>query len=500
MKGFKSVYKAFVTYSIIFIILLFVSACSNNSSEQPNAASIGDSPISIMLPLHFPTPPSHEMHSLLEEWSGFSLDINWIPDGIYSDKMNTALTTNSLKKVTFVRNVDYLLLKNTIRSGAFWEIGPYLEDYPNLKYLNKDILKQTSVDNRIYGLYTERPSSRQGVIIRQDWLDHLGLTVPRTLEELYEVLHAFTYNDPDGNGKADTIGLADRNDLIYGAFKTVSSYFGTPNNWSMEDGTFIPEFETQAYMETMNFFKKLYNEQLINRDFAVTSKEVQRNMIISGKAGVYIGSMTDIQRLYEEAKIIDPDASFTLSNRIKGPDGYRVWSIPNYNGLYLFSKKAIKTEEELKHILAFFDRTMNKDIANLLKYGIEGKHYILENGQVRLPEETTQLRIQEVNAFYMLMIADMNNPSVMDVTEKEPLTALADQLSEDNENFLVADPAAHLESKTYDERNAELSKIITDATYNYILGNLTEQEFQQETKRWRVNGGNTIIKELTEAL
>lgn len=497
MIGFRSA-KQICIITIMFIILLIVSACSNSSSEKQNA-SIEETPISIMLPLHFPTPPSDEMQAMLEDWSGFTLELSWVPDGIYSDKMNTALTTSSLKKVTFVKNTDFLLMKNTIRSGAFWEIGPYLEQYPNLKYLNKDILMQAAVDDRIYGLYTERPSSRQGAIIRQDWLDNLGLAVPRTLDELYDVLHAFTYSDPDRNGKADTVGLADRNDLVYGAFKTMSSYFGTPNNWSIEEGVLIPEFETQAYMDTMNFFKKLYNEQLINRDFAVTSKEVQRNMIISGKAGVYIGSMTDIQRLYEEAKVLNPDASFTLSNRIKGPKGYQVWSIPNFNGLYLFSKKAIKTEEELKHILAFFDRTMDKDIANLLKYGIEGKHYTLENGQVRLPEETTQLRVKEVNAFYMLMIADMNNPNVMDVAEKETLTATADKLSQDNENFLVKDPAVHLESETYDERNAELSKIITDATYNYILGNLTEEGFHHEVKRWRANGGNTIIKELTEA-
>ena len=500
MKRFRSVKQICIIFSIFLIILLIVSACSKISSEKQTAASVDEIPISIMLPLHFPTPPSNEMQAMLEDWSGFKLDLSWVPDGIYSDKMNTALTTNSLKKVTFVRNTDFLLMKNTIRSGAFWEIGPYLEHYPNLKYLNKDILMQAAVDDRIYGLYTERPSSRQGLIIRQDWLDNLGLTVPRTLDELYEVLRGFTYSDPDGNSKSDTIGLADRNDLVYGAFKTVGSYFGTPNNWSIEDDVLTPEFETQAYMDTMNFFKKLYNEQLINRDFAITSKEVQRNMIISGKAGVYIGSMTDVQRLYEEAKVLNPAASFTLSNRIKGPEGYRVWSIPNFNGLYLFSKKAIKTEEELKHILAFFDRTMDKDVANLLKYGIEEKHYTLENGQVHLPEKTSQLRVNEVNAFYMLMIADLNNPSVMEVAEKETLTALADQLSQDNENFLVIDPAAHLESKTYDERNAELSKIITDATYNYILGNLTEQDFQQETKRWRINGGNTIIKELSEAL
>lgn len=498
MKGFQSVKQICVISSIFLIILLNVSACSNISSKNQNAAT-EEMPISIMLPLHFPTPPSDEMQNMLEEWSGFKLDLSWVPDGIYSDKMNTALTTNSLKKVTFVKNTDYLLMKNTIRSGAFWEIGSYLDQYPNLKYLNKDILMQASVDDHIYGLYTERPSSRQGVIIRQDWLDNLGLAVPRSLNELYEVLRAFTYSDPDRNGKSDTIGLADRNDLIYGAFKTVSSYFGTPNNWSIEDGVLTPEFETQAYMDTMNFFKKLYNEELINRDFAVTSKEVQRDMIISGKAGVYIGSMTDVQRLYEEARVRNPDASFTLTNRIQGPEGYRVWSIPNFNGLYLFSKKAIKTEEELKHILAFFDRTMDADIANLLKYGMEGRHYTLENGQVHLPEKTSQLRVKEVNAFYMLMIADINNPNVMQVAEKETLTDIADQLSQDNENFLVKDPVAHLESETYDERNAELSKIITDATYNYILGNLTEQGFQHETKRWRTNDGNTIIKEFSEA-
>ena len=102
----------------------------------------------------------------------------------------------------------------------------------------------------------------------------------------------------------------------------------------------------------MNFMKRLYDERLINKDFAVTSKEMQRDLIIRGIAGVYIGSMTDVQRLSDEAKKFNPKASFTLVNRIEGPSGYHVWSIPNYNGLYLFSKKAIRTEDELLAMLA----------------------------------------------------------------------------------------------------------------------------------------------------
>ncbi|MFD1953293.1 extracellular solute-binding protein [Paenibacillus thailandensis] len=499
MIRYRNAKAACITLFVLLIILLNVSACTMLSAGDEQEGAAEPNPISIMVPLHFPTPPSDEMIATLEEMTGYKLDINWVPDGIYSDKMNTALTTNSLKKATFVKSTDYQFMKNTIRSGAFWEIGPYLDQYPNLKYLDEDILMQAAVDGRIYGLYTERPSSRQGAIIRKDWLDNLGLGIPRTLDELYEVIRQFTLNDPDRNGAHDTIGLADRNDLVYGAFKTVASYFGTPNNWKFEGGKLIPEFETQAYMDTMNFFRKLYDEGLINRDFAVTSKEKQRDMIITGKAGVYIGSMTDVQRLYDEAKVLNPTVSFTLSNRIQGPEGYRVWSIPNYNGLFLFSKKAIKTEEELKRILAFFDRTMDKDAANLMKYGIEGRHYTLVDGKVHLPEETSQLRVKEVNGFYTLMIADLSNPNVMEVAEKETLTALADRLSADNEHFLVKDPTVNLESITYDERNAELSKIISDATYNYILGNLTEQGFRHETNRWRQNGGNAIIKEFTEA-
>jgi putative aldouronate transport system substrate-binding protein len=45
----------------------------------------------------------------------------------------------------------------------------------------------------------------------------------------------------------------------------------------------------------------------------------------------------------------------------------------------------------------------------------------------------------------------------------------------------------------------ELSTIIVDATYNYILGNITAEGFQKEVEKWRASGGNLIIKEYSEA-
>ncbi|WP_342437160.1 extracellular solute-binding protein [Paenibacillus sp. FSL L8-0436] len=483
---------------VLLLSFILLSACSDNESPRTGPGETAPF-ISILAPLHFPQQPSKDIMAELEKLTGAKLDITWVPEGVYTDKMNTALTTNSLGKVTFVKFTDYNLLKSAIRSEAFWEIGPYLQEFPNLKQLDPAILNQAAVDGKIYGLYTERPSSRQGIIIRQDWLDHLQLNKPQTLDALYEVMKQFTYNDPDGNGKQDTIGLVDRNDLVYGVFKTLSSYFGTPNNWKLENHQFIPEFVTPEYMNTMNFMRKLYNGKMINQDFALTSKEVQRDKFIRGTAGVFIGSMTDVQRLSSEAQAINPAAEFTLINRIMGPNGYKVWSIPNYNGLYLFSKKAIATEQELKQVLGFFDRTMDRDVANLMKYGFEGRHYKLEGGKVILPEETSQLRVNEVNPLYSLMIADFGNKNIMEVEKKEQLTALADQLSKDNEQFLVDDPTLRLSSPTYDEKNVELSTIIVDATYNYIIGNITVEEFNEQVEKWRTSGGNLIIQEYTAA-
>ncbi|CAM3939483.1 extracellular solute-binding protein [Cohnella lubricantis] len=481
------------------LLLVLLPSCARSDQSQQAMAGGNAPTVTIMAPLHFPNEPDPGIIRSIEQLTGVHLSIEWVPDEIYADKMSTALTSDSLKKATFVKYTDYILMKNAIRSGAFWEIGGYLNDYPNLRRLSESILKQTAVDGNIYGLYTERPSSRQGIILRQDWLDELQLRKPATLDELYEVLRQFTYGDPDRNGREDTIGLTDRDDLVFGAFKTLSSYFGTPNNWGVENRKLVPEFETKAYVDTMNYMRRLYEEKLVNSDFAVTSKDVQRNMLIQGKAGAYIGSMTDVQRLSIEAKRVNPKASFTLVNRVEGPDGYRVWSIPNFNGLFLFSKNAIKTEEELKLVLQFFDRTMDSDVANLMKYGVEGRHHVKEGDKVYLPEETTQLRVDEIGSLYTLMIADLSNPNLMKVAGQDPLLEEAERLVSDNEKFLVRDPTAQLDSPTYDEKGTELYRIVTDATYHYILGQIDEAGFRKEIDKWKRAGGSQIIQEYEQA-
>jgi putative aldouronate transport system substrate-binding protein len=225
-------YRRMRAFVFLLIVTLLLGGCNGLTGTADKGIPAELPTISIMAPLHFPHAPDSELIEEIGKLTNTTLDIEWVPDGIYTDKMNTAMMTNSLKKATFVKYTDYNFAKNSVRSGAFWENGPYLEQFPNLRQLDEEILNQSSLDDKIYGLYTERLSSRQGVIIREDWLESLKLAKPKTIEDLYQVMRAFTYDDPDQNGVQDTFGVADRNDLIFGVFKTLSSYFGTPNNWA----------------------------------------------------------------------------------------------------------------------------------------------------------------------------------------------------------------------------------------------------------------------------
>ncbi|WP_248926898.1 extracellular solute-binding protein [Paenibacillus hamazuiensis] len=488
------------TFCLLTVIALLASGCSDDQ-PTPAAKRDTDNTISIMVPLHQSKPPNNDLIEALQKMTGTALNIEWVPNDIYRDRMINAIETNSLKKVTFVSQTDYVFVKNAIRSNMFWEIGPYLDLYPNLKTLNKSILEETTIDGKLYGLYAERPPSRQGIILRKDWLDKLGLKPPGSLDELYNVLKQFTYGDPDGNGRQDTVGLADRSDLIFGAFKTLSSYFGTPNGWALQEGKFIPDFATPEYMNTMNYMKKLYDDGLINKDFPVTSKQVQRYMLISGKAGAVIGTMQDAPKLSDEMTKINPQAELTLANRILGPKGYGVWSIESFSGLFMFSKKAIKTEEELRSILAFYDRLMKPDASNLLQYGIQGVHYTVKDGKALIIKKANESRNADVMPLEALLIANLSNPAILKIHEEgqDPLFVMADRLTADNNNMLIRNPTENLTSPTYDSTGAELWQIIYNATYNYMLGRIDAAGFRSEIVNWERKGGSNIIEEYNEA-
>ncbi|XEC93288.1 extracellular solute-binding protein [Paenibacillus tarimensis] len=507
------------TFLCALILLIGSVACSRpaatpnssgQSDEKPGSANTaGEAPqapepfeLSIMTVLHTTDLPNDSVISVIEEKTNTKLDITWVPNAAYEEKVNAAMATGTLPKAVYVGNIAiYNNFKSALRAGQFWEIGPYIQDYEYLSNLDPVVIKNSATDGKIYGIYQGIPLSRQGVIYRKDWADKLGIEAPETVDDLYNMMKAFKEQDPDQDGKENTLGLADRSDLVYGAFKTIASYFGTPNNWGIKDDQLLPEFMFPQYIETMNFFKKLVDEGIINHDFPVTSKPDHEALFKSGKAGVYVGCICAAPGYQRDMEKTIPGVELDVANRIEGADGHLgVWSVPGFGNMVLFPKSSVKTEEELKNVLAFFNQLMNPEIYNLIHYGIEGRHYELIEGKASLFKDSDKVAVndREVRPLLSLRLGGPETVDGLVAYVDNDLQQKTNDAIEDNNNILMNDPAAAYNSPTKDQMGVQLQQIITDATYQYMMGQLDEKGFQAAVDKWRKDGGDNIIKEYNE--
>ena len=485
------------------VLMLVVVACSNDEGgstdkkdEATDKAEEKATPkITIMTKLHTAEVPDEKLKKLLEEKANIELDIEWVPDNNYNDKLSTAFATGTFPQAVTMGADQIIMFKEAIRDDQFWEIGPYFDEFKNLAKLNETVVKNTMVDGKVYSLYQGRPFSRQGLIYRKDWADKLGLEAPKTVDEFYEMARAFSEDDPDGNGKADTIGLTDRSDLVFGVFKTIASWHGTPNNWGEEDGELLPEFMFQEYKDSMNYVKDLRDNKYMNQDFPVTSKEDQQAMFKNGTAGMYVGAMVDILGMYNDAVELNPDLVYDVHNYVAGPNGeFTVWSNPGYNNEIVFPKSAIKTEEELKDVLAFFDLMMTPEFSNLVQWGVEGEHYTVENN-FAVVGDNQDLIEREVFAYNMLGIGEPETNGRYESQHSYEPRQKVEELVLENNNHLIHDPTITLDSDTYVKDGARLQEIINDATYNYMLGEIDMAGFDAEVEKWKSQGGSKIIEE-----
>ncbi|MBD2867126.1 extracellular solute-binding protein [Paenibacillus arenilitoris] len=481
--------------ALLAAIALAVTACGgNDEAAPPSGSESGGTPaalqLSMMLPSYNPEqmPADSSVLKALEEKTGTKLAVSWVPSSTYTDKLSATVASGELPKTFVALEPKASFIVNAARSGMFWEVGPYLKNYPNLGKMSELVLNNISIDGKIYGVYRERDLARFGLMIRQDWLANLGLQAPKSVDELYAVLKAFATGDPDKNGKQDTIGLAvgmQGNNIA--GFKDILVYMGGPNEWELKDGKLVPAHMTPAYLDTLKLYKKLYDEKIINQDFAIVQDG--RSVMYKGQAGLWIDNMLDGKGIEDNIKKVDPNAEINLINRIAGPKGDRTRAGSGYLGMYMIPKTSVKTEAELEQILAYFDKVSEKEIQNLMKYGIEGKQYTLENGSY-FPNADPKIRaeITDGNQFMILQ-----NQVVNYGTELEQLST---KLFQDNATFAVPNPAAPFISNTEIEKGKELSKIITDATVKFIMGSVDEAEWNEAVEQWLQSGGSKVVEEM----
>lgn len=162
-------------------------------------------------------------------------------------------------------------------NGVLIPLNDLIKEYaPNIQALfNKYPALEamcTSSDGNIYALAGWWGDINDYVpdylYIRQDWLDNLGLEMPETVDELYDVLVAFKEQDANGNGNpGDEIPMATKNGIKQLYYLMTGFGYDTNSLWYTDDNGEVHYAAVEdQYKDMLAFLNKCYSEGLISDD------------------------------------------------------------------------------------------------------------------------------------------------------------------------------------------------------------------------------------------
>jgi len=220
-----------------------------------------------------------------------------------------------------------------------------------------------------------RPKTRAMMYINQNWLDNLGLDLPTTTEEYFQVLKAFKEQDPNGNGKADEIPLifnqlknVNSISILFGAFGLADN---TTGDWiHLEDGKLSYMFADERAKEAIRYFNRMYAAGLFSSEnftmqwgqIVALNRNPEVSIVGSGFHWTIGAAMNNAER----------EEEYTALPPLIGPNGDQLWrpsTIMTVNNAAFAMPKKNPAKEIT---MAWVDQFYNPEIGIELYFGPVG--------------------------------------------------------------------------------------------------------------------------------
>ena len=341
-----------------------------------------------------PLPESCELIDFVEKDLGISLKAVPLPSGKeeQQEMILEAARTNSLPDV-FMVNRD--LLSVLVRQNYVTRLDsmyPLMPERTSKMY--DDVARSMcSFGGHSYALSQSGSVDRnEGILIRKDWLDRLGLPVPVTTDDFYNVMKAFTINDPDGDGINNTYGygayieiraveegLGCRFAPFFGAFGVEGTYNANKKNPGLN-------VRKPEYKQALEYVHKLVEEGLIDPKWPTYSKNQFRAAWKAGKFGMMReqNAAFALESNYKDFDEKFPEGEWILIAPPVGPKGHS--SVGAYASGYRNYAVSRRAQELGKlPIIAKLFEWMSTDGYITVVYGNEAESYMLDDyGNVTL--------------------------------------------------------------------------------------------------------------------
>ncbi|ULL17107.1 extracellular solute-binding protein [Paenibacillus sp. H1-7] len=321
MKQIRT-YSAMLASSLALLTIL--TACSS-SAEDPKAPSTAstqadtepvgkyDPPIQVSMVLSqavnttFPEGDSMSNNlwtrTLLQEY-GIQIKSDWTVDETqYNEKLNVSIASGELPDIFQVTptqlqqlvDADMLADLTTVYKK---HISPLADE--KLREDGNVGFRSATFDGKMMALpYTTAAMDGATMLwVRKDWLDNLGLPEPRTMDDVYKISAAFKNNDPDKNGKNDTVGIGFRKDL-FSAFGGMTGFFNGfhayKNQWVVDPktGGLVQGIVQPEMKKALAKLQEMYKAGEIEKEFSVKGTPQLQEDVASGRVGMVYGAMAD---------------------------------------------------------------------------------------------------------------------------------------------------------------------------------------------------------------
>ncbi len=245
----------------------------------------------------------NEYTRLMKERFNIDVKVEWmaVDEAALSQKVSLAITSGQMPDIMMVPN--QVLLSQLVESDLVADLDEAYET--GMSDYNKALLDtygsrkfDTCIfDGKLKAISNYVPGySYAYAWIRKDWMDNLGLSEPESLEDLKAIAKAFVEQDPDGNGKNDTIGMLcdQRVGGIYNSNHSMDPIFGLygsyPRQWLVEEGGDVTygtiQPETKEALATL---RQMYADGLIDEEFAVRNPNDINAPLAAGQCGLIFG-------------------------------------------------------------------------------------------------------------------------------------------------------------------------------------------------------------------
>ncbi|WP_027092802.1 ABC transporter substrate-binding protein [Cohnella thermotolerans] len=374
--------------SLVLALLMVLTACGGGSKGGEEAsgtqasggesANSGDTPEIVMPFFVLNGIPedmqavNDEINKITKEKIGATVKLMPISYGTYGQQTNLMLTGN--EQVDLMVVGTWFNYTTQVAKNQLLPLDDLLAQYGQdiVKTLGDNYISAGKVKGKTYGVATMRDlADMYGLVIPKDVLDKYQIKTEdiKTFDDVGNLLATIKKNEPDSTplvpfGPGDS--LLDN----YMTYDNLGDKLGVlPGDAT--DLKVVDWFEQPEYADLLNKIRSWYEAGFIMKD-AATNRDSGLELMKAGRGDVLLTRIKPGYAEQESRLIGKPVVTIPLTQPQARTSSVAnmMWGIPRN------AKYPDKAMQMLN--LMFTD----KDVANLLAWGIEGKHYVVKSDGV----------------------------------------------------------------------------------------------------------------------